>query len=71
MEDEYWSFNVKFNNEPYEWEHFKEFQEFSKNNTSNNYFMAIKLLLDRNKMFEVVCNGKFEGTSRESDKKIL
>jgi len=41
-----WSFNVKFNTTESNVEAFKEFKEFCKKNTDNNYLLGIRKLLE-------------------------
>lgn len=41
-----WSFNVKFNNNPENWSIMDEFKTFCKKESSNNYLLGIKKLID-------------------------
>ena len=53
-ENNYWSFNVKFEKNEWNWKTFEDFKSYAKENTDNNYLAAIRQLLLTNKLLKIV-----------------
>ena len=67
--EDYWSFNVKFEKNKWNWKTFEDFKEFAKMTTDDNYLAAIRNLLLTNKLLKAFINAELVEGGKDGNNK--